>query len=333
MTMTFLIALFLIASSAAAQEYIIKFATLAPEGSTWMNVMHEFDQAVRTESSGMLGFKIYSGGVQGDEIQVLRKIKLGQLHGAGITGVGITSIAPAARIFDSPFLFKSYSEVDYIADKYRNELNQAFEKGGFVHLGWAEVGWTYVFTNTPVSTPADFKHVKMWMWEGDPVAEAMFQAMDIAPIPLSVTDVLTSLQTKMIDGVYSPPLALIAMQWFSRVKYMLNAPLADATGAAVIAKKKFDELPPRLQEILLRNGRIYMAKLTRLSREDNARALETLKQSGITIVDPPSAQAVQTYEEMGARGRKILTGKLYSEDLLRRVESDLAEYRHTNKTR
>jgi len=333
MIITFLFALFLIESSAAAQEYIIKFATLAPEGSTWMNVMHEFDQAVRTESSGALGFKIYSGGVQGDEIQVLRKVKLGQLQGAGITGVGITSIAPEARILDSPFLFKSYGEVDYIAEKYRNELNAAFETGGYINLGWAEVGWTYLFTNAPVRTPSDLKSVKMWMWEGDPVAEAMFRAMSINPIPLSVTDVLTSLQTKMIDGVYSPPLALIAMQWFSRVKYMLNAPLADATGAAVIAKKKFDELPLRLQEILLRNGKNYMAKLTRLSREDNARALETLKQSGITIIDPPSAQAIQAYEEMGVQGRKLLVGKLYSDDLLRRVENDLAEHRGTTKAK
>jgi len=320
-------------SSAYSQQYIIKFATLAPEGSTWMNVMREFDQAVRAESNGALGFKIYSGGVQGDEVQVLRKIKLGQLHGAGITGVGITSIAPEARILDSPFLFKSYGEVDYIAEKYRSELNAAFEKGGYVNLGWAEVGWTYLFTNTPVRSPSDLKSVRMWMWEGDPVAEAMFQAMSINPIPLSVTDVLTSLQTKMIDGVYSPPLALIAMQWFSRVKYMLNAPLADATGAAVISKKKFDELPPRLQDILLRNGRMYMAKLTQLSRQDNARALETLKQGGMTIVDPSSAESVQLYNEIGTRGRTLLIGKLYSEDLLHRVENDLAEYRATNKSK
>ncbi len=65
------------------QQFLIKFATLAPEGSTWMNVMKEYDRQIRKESSGRLAFKIYPGGVQGDEKDVLRKIKLGQLHSAG----------------------------------------------------------------------------------------------------------------------------------------------------------------------------------------------------------------------------------------------------------
>src|SRR5512137_2168313 len=150
-------------SSLISQEYTIKFATVAPEGSTWMNVMREYDQSVRKESGGSLGFKIYSGGVQGDEKDVLRKIKLGQLHSAGITGVGMTSIASKARILDSPFLFKTYDEVDYITGMFDQELKQAFIDAGYVNIGWAEVGWTYVFTNTPVSTPEDMKRVKMWM--------------------------------------------------------------------------------------------------------------------------------------------------------------------------
>ena len=192
----------LIASvSMYAQQYTIKFATLAPEGSTWMNVMKEYDQAVRKESGGRLGFKIYAGGVQGDEKDVLRKIKLGQLHSAGVTGNGLTTIAPKVRILDSPFLFKSYAEADYISQTFDKEFNQAFEENGYVNLGWAEVGFVYVFTNTQVKTPEEMKNIKMWMWEGDPIAEATFAALDINPIPLSITDVLTSLQTKLIDEI------------------------------------------------------------------------------------------------------------------------------------
>jgi len=311
-----------------SQQYTIKFATVAPEGSAWMNVMKEFDQAIRNESGGKLGFKIYSGGVQGDEKDVLRKIKLGQLHSAGITGVGMTSIAPKARILDSPFLFKSYDEVDYITNMFDKELKQAFEEGGFINLGWAEVGWTYVFTNTAVRTPDDMKKVKMWMWEGDPIAEASFKALGVNPISLSLTDVLTSLQTNLIDGVYAPPLGAIALQWFSRVKYMLNAPLADATGAVVVSKKKYDELPPDLQETLNRNGKKFMEKLTQVSRQDNAKSIETLKKNGITIVEPPPEQA-SGLDNIGQQGRHLLVGKLFSQDLLDRVEKALADFRTT----
>ncbi len=310
-----------------AQQYTIKFATLAPEGSTWMNVMKEYDKTIRAESGGRLGFKIYPGGVQGDEKDVLRKIKLGQLHSAGITGNGLTSISPRLRIMDSPFLFKSYNEVDHISKTFEEEFTKGFDEGGFVNLGWAEVGFVYVFTNTPVQKPEDMKQVKMWMWEGDPIAEASFKSFGVNPIPLTITDVLTSLQTKLIDGVYTSPLAAIALQWFTRVKYMLNSPLADAAGAVVISQKKFNELPPDLQEILTKNGKVFMKKLTDLSRKENAKSIETLKNNGITIIDPPSAQVTESYDEIGKKARRLLVGKLFSEELLNKVEKEVADFR------
>ncbi len=317
----------LFSDAAAAQQYTIKFATVAPDGSPWMNVMREFDREIRKESGGRLGFKIYPNNIQGDEKDVLRKIRLGQLQGAGITGVGMTTISPMLRILDSPFLFKSTGEVDEIHKEFDGEFNKAFDENGFVNLGWAEVGFIYVFTNTPVKTPDDMKKVKMWMWEGDPIAQAAFEAMDLHPIPLSITDVLTSLQTNLIDGFYTSPLAAIALQWFPRAKYMLDAPLANATGAVVIARKKFDELPPDLREILVRNGKVYMKKLTQVSREENAKSIETLRKNGITIVEPPSAQAAAMYDKIGTKARRLLAGKLYSRDLLDRIEGAVAAYR------
>jgi TRAP-type transport system periplasmic protein len=311
----------------AQPQYLIKFATVAPDGSPWMNVMREFDRQIRKESGGRLGFKIYPNNIQGDEQDVLRKIKLGQLQSAGITGVGMTNISRQLRILDSPFLFKSSDEADAIHREFDPEFNKAFEENGFVNLGWAEVGFIYVFTNIPVRTPEDMKKVKMWMWEGDPIAEAAFKTMNISPVSLSITDVLTSLQTNLIDGVYTSPLGSIALQWFSRSKYMLDVPLANASGAVIIAKKKFDEMPADLREILVRNGKIYMKKLTEVSREENTKAIETLKNNGITIIEPPSPEALGLYDEIGRKSRRLLLGNLYSQDLLDRIERAVAKYR------
>ncbi len=229
---------------ASAQQYTVKFATLATEGSTWMEVMRDYDAAIRKESGGRLGFKIYAGGVQGEDKDVMRKIRLGQLHSAGITGVGVGEISPKLRILDAPFLFQNYAEVDHFQQAFEKELNQEFQKNDFVLLGWAEVGFVYVLTNTPVRSVADMHGVKMWAWEGDAIAEVAFRALGISPIPLSVTDVLTSLQTGLINGVYTSPLAGVVLQWHTRVTYMLNEPIADASGAVVVSKKKFDSLPP-----------------------------------------------------------------------------------------
>jgi TRAP-type C4-dicarboxylate transport system substrate-binding protein len=324
---------FLVSPRLDAQEHLIKFATLAPEGTTWVKIMREYDQAVRKESGGRLGFRIYPNSQQGEDKDVMRRIRLGQLHSAGITGVGIGDISGNLRVLDAPFLFDSYEEVDHIHTMFAKEFEQEFEKHGFILLGWAEVGFVYVFSNTPVSSAADMRGVKMWLWEGDPIAEAAFKALGVNPIPLSIVDVLTSLQTGLINGAYASPLAAVGLQWHTRVKYMLDLALADASGAVVISKKKYDALPPDLQEIILRNGRSYMAELTKKSRSENAQAIETLKKNGVQITSGGTAAERKEYARIGAEARKSLAGSLYNKDLQDRIEKALAEFRAKGKAR
>jgi TRAP-type C4-dicarboxylate transport system substrate-binding protein len=258
---------------------------------------------------------------------VMRKIRLGQLHSAGMTGVGVGEISPKLRILDAPFLFTSYAEVDHFQKVFENELNQEFVKNNFVLLGWAEVGFVYVLTNTPVRSVADMNGVKMWSWEGDAIAEAAFRALGISPIPLSVVDVLTSLQTGLINGAYTSPLAAVVLQWNTRVKYMLNVPLADASGAVVVSKKKFDTLPPDMQEILLRNGRKYLSLLTNKSRDENAAAIQTMKKNGVQIIEVNVPATLQEFAAIGKKARQSLVGKLFDQDFLNRVEKTVTDFR------
>ncbi|MCX7761835.1 MAG: TRAP transporter substrate-binding protein DctP [Candidatus Kryptonium sp.] len=331
MTMKKIFLFLLLLNFAIAQEYLIKVATIAPEGSTWINVLREYDAQIRKESNGRIGFKIYAGGVAGDEIDVLKKIRIGQYHAGGFTGVGIGQIAPNLRVLDSPFLFKTYDEVDYIYQKFNDEFEKEIEKGGFVLLGWAEVGFVYTFTKTPVYGIEDLKKLRMWAWQGDPIAEVAYKVIGITPVPLSVTEVLTSLQTGLIDGVYGSPLAVLATQWFTKVKYMHNVPLSDASGALLISKKYFDSLPKDLQDILIRNGKKYMRRLVELSRKDNEKAVETLKKNGIIITNPPSKKLLEEYDEIGRKARRMLVGKLFTEEWLNKIEKALEEYRKLNQ--
>lgn len=329
---TFLISIILLccALSASAQEHVIKFATLAPEGSTWINIMKEYDAAVRKESGGRLGFRIYAGGVAGDEKDVMRKIRLGQFNSAGITGFGIGEIAKSARVLDAPFLFKSTAEVDHILATFDAEFTKEFENGGFVLLGWAEVGSVYIITKTPVSKISDLHSVKMWEWEGDPVADATFKTIGINPIQLSITDVVTSLQTGLITGAYASPLAIVSLQWNSATSHLMDHPLTNASGAVVISKRDFDKIPADLQQILLKHGRTLMRKLTEQSRKDNIKSLETLKKNKMTF-NKPDPNEIKSYDELGRKARRSLVGKLYSEDLLNRVEKALADFRAKSK--
>lgn len=325
---TGILALVVCASGTAfAQQYTIKFATLATEGTTWLNVMREFDKAIRQESGGRLGFKIYAGGVQGEDKDIMRKVRLGQLQSVGVTGVGIGEVSSRLRILDAPFLFQNYEEVDYLHQVMAQDFEQEFQKNDFVLLGWAEVGFVYVLTNQPVRTVADMNGVKMWTWEGDQIAEAAFKALGINPTPLSVVDVLTSLQTGLINGAYTSPLAAVALQWNTRVKYMMSVPLADAAGAVFVSKKMYDKLPADLQEILLRNGRKYMGELTQKSREENAAAIQTMKKNGLQLIDVTSQKTLQEFQVTGKKARQSLVGRLYDQGWLDKVEKIVQEYR------
>lgn len=314
-----------------AQEYTIKFATLAPEGTSWMNIMKEFDAAVRKETGGKVGFRIYPGGVQGDEKVVLRKIRSGQLHAGGFTGVAMGEIASKVRILDTPFLFMTYAEIDHIYEAFDEEFRKAFEENGYVLLGWAEVGFVHVFTNTAINRPQDLKSLKMWAWEGDPIAETLFRELEISPIPLAMTDVMTSLQTRLIDAFYTSPYAALTLQWYTRAKYMIDVPLADAAGAVLVSKKFFDRIPPDLQEVVLRSSKVYFKRLVQMTRKDNADAVEAMKQRGISLIKADEKD-YRYYVEVSERARRKLVGRLYSEEFLGRIETALESFRNKNKT-
>ncbi|MGD9898188.1 MAG: TRAP transporter substrate-binding protein DctP [Calditrichaceae bacterium] len=309
------------------QNATIKFATLAPDGSTWMTIMKDFSSEIEKLTNGQVKFKIYPGGVQGDDKDVLRKMRINQLHSAGFTGVGLGEILPEVRILDSPFLFRNHEEVDYVSGKFFDRFAKGFEEKGYILLGWAEVGFVYIYTNKPVHDAGDLKGVKMWMWEGDPLAEATFKAFDVNAIPLSVTDVMTSLQTGLIDGVYISPLACVGFQWFTKVKYVLDVPLANSNGAVLISKKIFEKLSPEQQKIVRETGIKYFTELVRLSRRDNQKSIDEMLKYGIKREKIGDPEILSKFEEIGKKARRDLVGRLYDETLLNDVEAAVLEYR------
>jgi TRAP-type C4-dicarboxylate transport system substrate-binding protein len=293
----------------------LKIATVAPENSTWMKAMRDIDATVRKETGNAVGFKIFPGGVQGDEPVVLRKIRSGQLHGGGMTGRGLGSINSSVRVMEVPFLFKSYEQVD----RARQALNPRFEalvkESGFTVLGWADVGFVYLFSKRPIATQADLKSSKMWVWEGDPLAEAFFKAVGVVPVPLDITDVMTSLQTNLVDCVYSSPLACLALQWFTRVAHYTDVPVTFATGAVVVSNAAFETVPPQHRDTVLRICKEKFAALALRARQEDAEALVAIEKNGVRKVAVPPADLAR-FESLGKGVSKEQVGKLYPQELL-----------------
>lgn len=317
--------------AAPLQAAPIKFATLAPDGTDAMKVMRAIDKELQEKTGGKVKFKFYAGGRQGDEKDIVRKIRVGQLHGGGFTGVGLGEISPEIRILDAPWLFNNHAEVDFIYQKFAEDFEKSFDEKGYVLLGWSEVGFVHVFSNKPVRAAADMKDLKIWVWEGDPIAEAAFGAIGVHPVPLSITDVNSSLQTGLIDAVYSAPLYAIALQWHEKTKHIFSLPVANATGAVLIAKRVFAKLTPAQQTLLKEISAEQLRTLNEKTRRENKNAIATLKKQGLQWNTPASAKAEAAFTKAGIVARKELVGRLYSQELLDRVEKALAAFRKTAK--
>ena len=280
---TFLLFLLLPLAAAAGEAHVLKFATLAPIGSTWMNIIGDWANAVDKESRGRLKFKLYGGGVSGDEPEVLRKIRFGQLQGGALTGHGIGYIYSPARVLEIPFLFRSYDEVDHVRAQLMPEIREGFHRNGFELLGWMEVGFVQLFSREPIYSLEDMKKRRIWLWQGDPLGTAFFDASGLSPVPLPITEVYTSLSTGLIDTVIAPPLGAIALQWYTRTPYMTDVPIMDGIGGLIVSRRFFDTLPPDLQALLRRTGEEAGQRLVTATRRDNRKSLAVLRQHGVTF--------------------------------------------------
>ncbi|MBZ0071651.1 MAG: TRAP transporter substrate-binding protein DctP [Gammaproteobacteria bacterium] len=301
----------LLTSNLSAAEYTLKFATLAPPGSTWMNLLEDWGRTVKVRSQGRLEFKFYPGGVQGDEPDVIKKMRFGQLHGGAFTGYGIGQMYSPARVLELPFLFENTAEVDAVRAAFTPEFERGFRDHGYRLLGWMEVGAVYFFSQYPIETFDELQQRRIWLWQGDALGEALFRAGKLAPVPLSITDVFTSLSTGLIDTVYSTPLAAIALQWFTKTPYRTDVPMANGMGALVVSNRFFDTLPADLQALLEETGRATGRQLIETARADNLRSLEVLKEEGVQVVMPPGSVNWQELTDLRDRAATELTADGY----------------------
>jgi TRAP-type transport system periplasmic protein len=325
-----LAAALLMTAGAAHAATEIKLAILAPEGSTWHKVMTAWNRELQEKTKGQVLLKIYPGGTLGDEMDVVRKMRIGQIQAAGLTGLGLGAINPEVRVLELPMLVANYAEADAVAAKIWPKLAPGFEKNGFAVLGVGETGFINIFSNRKIASRADMKGAKMWAWEGDPLVATMYKVFNIVPIPLPITDVLTSLQTKLIDGVYAPPLGAIALQWFTQTKYYTDLKLADSTGGIVMSKKALDAMAPADREILTTTAKKYAKQLIDATRADNESSYAQLAKAGLTkvpIAPEESEQIRQTSREVWT----TLVGKLYSKELLDAAIAAVTEKRGGSK--
>lgn len=315
------------ADTNAAERHVIKFATLAPEGSSWMKSMRELEKKIKERSRGEVLFRVYAGGVAGDELDVLKKIRIGQIHAAAFSGVGFGEILPMVRVLDLPLLFRTGAEIDRVLQELETHFSEQFSARGFELLSWAEVGNVHLFSKQPIRKLEDMARLKVWAWSGDPIAKETFTQMRTVPIPLSIADVVTSLNTGMIDTVYAPPLGALALQWNRYVKFMTSLPLAHSIGAVLVSSELFRKIPEAHSRMVKEEFNSTMEQLTGQLREQNQESIRAIEKSGVTILPMPSEPELKPFYRVHEQVAAKLAGDLFPKELLERIYRVLATMR------
>lgn len=262
----------------------LKIATVSPDGSAWMKVLRAAAADVDAATEGRVKFKLYPGGVMGDDAQVLRKIRIRQLHGGIVTTTVFGDIYPDVQIYNLPMAFRSLDEVDAVRKALDPLLVAGLAEKGFVAFGIAEVGMAYPMSTKPARTVADARKLKVWLPQGDAPAARLLKAFRIAPTPLTIGEVRIGLQTGLIDTVAAPPVATVPLLWHTRLKYVLDLPLMYIYGLFVVSESNLQGIDAADREAMLRIMGEATAVADRRNRADHDAAWRTLANQGLEFI-------------------------------------------------
>lgn len=303
-----------------------RIATLAPEGSLWMKQLRKGAALVEKHTDGRVVTRYYAGGTQGGEKDVVRKMEIGQLDGAALTSIGLSLIYPGIRVLQLPAFYQSTDEIDYVRARMWPHFREKFRARGYELGAPGDVGWIYLFSTVRVTTESELKSLKIWRWDGDPLSRDLFAAVGLRGIPLSVPEVLGAFNTGKINAAFASPLAAVALQWHTKVRYMSAVPVGYAVGAMVMRTAAWNKASPADREVQLKISRKLAKKTVRRVRSDNGRALDAMKRAGVRVTPArPDLERELDKKAEAMWGRWV--GKLYSQRELDLVKKYRAEYR------
>jgi len=328
-TTVFLFCLLLGSFTIGAHAKVFKIASVSPDGSAWMKTMRKAGNLIEKETEGRVKIKFYPGGVMGNDQAVLRKMRIKQLHGAALTGGSLRKFYPDVEAYSLPLLFRSFEEVDYVRQRMDQKMLDGIEAKGLVSFGLAEGGLAYAMSDSAVSRVEDLRAKKVWVPANDRAALQAVKAFDISPFPLELSNVLVSLQTGMINSVATSPIAAIALQRHTQVKYISDLPLMYFFASMVIDKKAFNGISAADQAIVKKRFNDSFSEIDKVNRTDNEAAFKALQQQGLKLVRISEEDRAEWYQRAAAATEEIIESGIVSREFYQEMAGHLQEFRAT----
>lgn len=310
----------------------LKVATLSPDGSMWMQKMRAGALEIKTRTEGRVEFKFYAGGTMGNDQAVLNKIRIGQLQGGAVTGGVLDDVVKDTQLYSLPMKFRSFDEVDAVRARMDAPISRQLEEAGWINFGFAEGGFAYVMSKTvPVTSIAHLRARKVWIPDNDREAEEALKTFQVAPVPLSLGDVLPSLQTGIVDTVASSPIGTLALQWHTQVKYLTEFPMSYFFGTLIIDRKAFARFSPADQAVVRDVMTKVFRDIDRQNRQDNINAYQALVKQGIKVVKPSATEQAEWQKYGDAATQRIIAAGIVRKESVQQLDALLSAYRAGHK--
>ena len=313
-----------------SQAAELKIATVTPEGSQWMKEMRAGAKEISERTDGRVQIKYYGGGVMGNDTKVLGKIRIGALQGGAFTPTALMERYKDINLYGLPLTFDSEDEAAYVRERLDARLEKGLEDAGFVNFGFAAGGFALLMSNKPVRGLDDLRGRRVWVPEGDTVSYASMEALQLSPVTLPLTDVLTGLQTGLIDIVAMSPIGALVLQWHTKVKYITELPLVYTMGVMAIDKRVFEKISAEDQAVVREVMTRTYVKLGKDNLIDNEAAKQALLDTGIQAVVPDAREIAEIREVLRQSNRKLGEQGMFSIDLYNEMMSYVNEYRRDN---
>jgi TRAP-type C4-dicarboxylate transport system substrate-binding protein len=326
------VGLILLSVSARAEPVRIRMAALAPEGTPWAREFHNIDRDIQDATGGEVSMKWYLGGIAGDELEALERVRRGQLDGVA-GALFCDRLAPSIRVGHIVGLFQSRAEWRYVMSRLLKTLDGEFAKSGFVNLGIGTFGNVLLFSRRPIASMSDLRRDPIWSYDLDEITSSMLHTMGIKIVPAPVDRALKAWDDNRVDGFVSVPAAALAFQWSSRARYFSDLPIGELPGCFVIATRAFDALPLAAREKLQEAVAKFTYRFDALGQlQDDALLGGLFERQGVHKV-PADAALKGAFLDAARVARDRLPPSLISPELLARTQGWLADFRSEQPSR
>ncbi len=289
--------------------------TLAPKDSKWHQILLDMGEQWSKATGGKVRLQVYPGGEQGDEPEMVQKMRIHKLQAVALSGAGLSGIDASVSALQIPLMFDSYEELDYVRDRIAPRLEKALAARGYIVLNWADAGWVHFFTKAPAMTPDDFRKIRICVLQGDSTTFELYKNNGFRPVSLAATDILTGLQTGLIDGFQSPPLVALGSQWFGGARNMLDIKFATLVGATLISKEVWSKFSAGDQQ--------KMMEISRKAGVELRQEIRGLEEGSVGMMQTMGLNLETATPEARAQWKQLIETRLYPELRSKGMPADL----------